>query len=238
MLRDRVVEVIRSWFADEDGGTYAPRVLSNASLDLAVAHGAAYYGVVRRGGGIRIGGGTARSFYVGFQAEYGRQALALRRPSRCQEGDEIAIERHDFDLLMGQPVAFPLASSSVRPKDNPGDLVGADPDSIRELPPLGRRDAGRPQGQGRARAGPPGGEGDGGRHGRALVPVADRRSPMAAPDPASRDRAARPPLEESVAGAEVDAVVIEQSEVDAAVEAIRSAFAAPANADEGGPPDS
>ena len=37
---------------------------------------------------------------------------------------------------MGQPVAFPLASSSVRPDDRPGDLVAADPDSIRELPPL------------------------------------------------------------------------------------------------------
>ena len=37
---------------------------------------------------------------------------------------------------MGQPVAFPLASSSVRPDDRPGDLVRADPDSIRELPPL------------------------------------------------------------------------------------------------------
>jgi hypothetical protein len=38
-----------------------------------------------------------------------------------------------------------------------------------------------------------------------------------------------------VTGNESDAVVIEQSEVDAAIEAIRSAFAAPANADEGGP---
>ena len=37
---------------------------------------------------------------------------------------------------MGQPVVFPLASSSVRPDDKPGDLVRADPDSIRELPPL------------------------------------------------------------------------------------------------------
>ena len=43
-------------------------MLTNASLDLAVAFGAAYYGVVRRGGGIRIGGGTARSYYVGFLA--------------------------------------------------------------------------------------------------------------------------------------------------------------------------
>ena len=43
--------IVTSWFPDEPDGAYAPRVLSNESLDLAVAHGAAYYGVVRRGGG-------------------------------------------------------------------------------------------------------------------------------------------------------------------------------------------
>ena len=44
-------------------------------------------------------------------------------PRDAQEGEEIAIAGHDFDLLMGQPVVFPLASSSVRPDDKPGDLV-------------------------------------------------------------------------------------------------------------------
>ena len=113
-----------------------PRVLTNPSLDLAVARGAAYYGVVRRGGGIRIGGGTARSFYVGFESETADRPWLCVVPRDAQEGEEIAIAGHDFDLLMGQPVAFPLASSSVRPDDRPGDLVRADPDSIRELPPL------------------------------------------------------------------------------------------------------
>ena len=67
IVRDRIVEVIGSWFSDDPGPPFMPRVLTNPSLDLAVAQGAAYYGVVRRGGGIRIGGGTARSFYVGFE---------------------------------------------------------------------------------------------------------------------------------------------------------------------------
>jgi hypothetical protein len=108
------------------------------SLDLAVAQGAAYYGVVRRGGGIRIGGGTARSFYLGFEAALAPadQPWLCVVPRDAQEGDEIAIADRDFDLLMGQPVAFPLASSSVRPHDKPGDFVAAEPDSIRQLPPL------------------------------------------------------------------------------------------------------
>ena len=234
LLRDRVVEVVRTWFADEEGGGYTPRVLSNASLDLAVAHGAAYYGVVRRGGGIRIGGGTARSFYVGFQAETSDKPWLCVVPRDAQEGDEIAIDRHDFDLLMGQAVAFPLASSSVRPKDHPGDLVAADPDSIRELPPLvsvmrvGRK----------AKA--------------ERVPVRlaakvtevgtvelwcqsrtdDRRWKLQIQ---LRGPSGMPSPRGVVVGNEADAVVIEQSEIDAAIEAIRSAFAAPAGTDEGGP---
>src|SRR4029079_10266778 len=76
------------------------------------------------------------SFYVGFQAEDTERPWLCVVPRDAQEGDEIAIDHRDFDLLMGQPVAFPLASSSVRADDRPGDLVAADPDSIRELPPL------------------------------------------------------------------------------------------------------
>src|SRR5262249_28146853 len=44
IIRDRLVEVVTSWFAADAGPSYAPRVLTNVSLDLAVAHGAAYYG--------------------------------------------------------------------------------------------------------------------------------------------------------------------------------------------------
>src|SRR3954469_22301147 len=135
-VRNRIVEVIASWFTDDPGAPYEPRVLTNVSLDLAVAQGAAYYGVVRRGGGIRIGGGTARSFYVGLETQRAAKPWMCVVPRDAQEGDEVAIDGHDFDLLMGQPVVFPLASSSVRPDDKPGSLVSADPDSIRELPPL------------------------------------------------------------------------------------------------------
>jgi hypothetical protein len=135
-VRARIVEVVTSWFADSPGPAFAPRVLANVSLDLAVAQGAAYYAVVRRGGGIRIGGGTARSFYVGIETAGAEKPWLCVVPRDTQEGEEIAIAGHAFDLLMGQPVAFPLASSSVRPDDQPGALVRTDPDSIRELPPL------------------------------------------------------------------------------------------------------
>ncbi|HEY6100074.1 MAG TPA: Hsp70 family protein, partial [Anaeromyxobacter sp.] len=65
-LAGRVVEVVSSWLAAE--GAPPPRVLPAADLDLAVARGAATYGRVRAGHGIRIRGGTARAYYVGVEA--------------------------------------------------------------------------------------------------------------------------------------------------------------------------
>ena len=43
-------------------------MLDGADLDLAVARGAAYYGLVRRGKGVRIRGGTARAYYIGIES--------------------------------------------------------------------------------------------------------------------------------------------------------------------------
>jgi molecular chaperone DnaK (HSP70) len=236
IIRDRIIDVVTSWFGGDPGPTYAPRVLHNTSLDLAVAIGAAYYGVVRRGGGIRIGGGTARSFYVGFQAE----GASAEKPWLCvvprdaHEGDEIAIDHRDFDLLMGQPVAFPLASSSVRPDDRPGDLVATDPDSIRELPPLvSVMRVGRKAKAERVRV----------RLAARVTEVGtvelwcqsrtdDRRWRLQIQ---LRGPAGTPAPTTTVADRESDQVILEQSEIDAAVAAIREAFAAPASDNETGP---
>ena len=235
ILRDRVVDVVRSWFADDPD--YAPRTLSNTSLDLAVAHGAAYYGVVRRGGGIRIGGGTARSYYVGFETETAAHPWLCVVPRDSEEGTEITIDRHEIDLLMGQPVAFPLASSSVRPHDQPGDLVASDPDSILDLPPLvGLMRVGR-----KAKAE------------RVPVRLASRVTEFGTVElwcqARNDDRRWRLQIQLRAAGAtpppngpgfpitsaDADAMVIEQSELDAAIEAIRTAFSNPTANDPDGP---
>jgi hypothetical protein len=240
IVRDRMVDVVTSWFASDPGPAYAPRVLANASLDLAVAYGAAYYGVVRRGGGIRIGGGTARSFYVGFQSDLSDRPWLCVVPRDAQEGDEIAIDHRDFDLLMGQPVAFPLASSSVRPDDRPGDLVAADPDSIRALPPLQSvLRVGRKARAERVRV----------RLAARITEVGtvelwcqsrtdDRRWRLQiqlrgvheAPGGTGAPRASLP-----ITGTTADQVVIEQSELDAAIAAIRTAFAPTPPPEEHGP---
>ncbi len=222
IVRDRLVEVIASWFPDDPGPAYRPRVLTNTSLDLAVAIGAAYYGVVRRGGGIRIGGGTARSYYVGFQSDLKAKPWLCVVPRDAQEGDEIVIEHRDFDLLMGRPVAFPLASSSVRADDKPGDLVAENPDSIRTLPPL----------QSLMRVGRKA------KSERVPVRLAARVTEVGTVELWCQSRTddrrwrlqiqLRGPSGEGprgpVTNLETDRVVIEQSEIDAALEAVRTAF--------------
>src|SRR5262249_16661835 len=55
ILRERVVEVMHRWF-DAPGEPWHPLVLTNPSLDLAVAWGAAHYAWLRHTGGRRIGG--------------------------------------------------------------------------------------------------------------------------------------------------------------------------------------
>ena len=49
---------------------------------IAVAHGAAYYGLVRRGQGVRIGGGSARAYYLGI-GDQGRNASDAVPTASC-----------------------------------------------------------------------------------------------------------------------------------------------------------
>ncbi|HYQ90851.1 MAG TPA: Hsp70 family protein, partial [Candidatus Competibacteraceae bacterium] len=54
LLAGRILEMLNTWLQAE--GVPPARLLEGADLDLAVARGAAYYGYVRRGRGVRIRG--------------------------------------------------------------------------------------------------------------------------------------------------------------------------------------
>ena len=60
-----MIDALRHMF----GGGWEPIVLDNDRLDLAVARGAAYYGMVRRGLGVRIAAGLARTYYIGVEGK-------------------------------------------------------------------------------------------------------------------------------------------------------------------------
>jgi molecular chaperone DnaK (HSP70) len=138
-FRERMVEVLSSW-----SGAGGVRVLAGAHPDLAVAEGAAVYGLARRGSGVRIRGGTARAYYVGVETAAPAvpgmtapvKALCLA-PFGMEEGTEVELPGAEFGLVVGEPAEFRLFGSSVRRDDRPGTVVeGWEQGTLEELPPL------------------------------------------------------------------------------------------------------
>ncbi len=127
-LRQRLLEVLGSWY----GGNAAQTVLAgNSDLDYAVARGAAHYGALQAGGrGVRIRGGTARSYYVGVETA-GLAIPGAPRPLRAvcavpfgmEEGTTANVPGGEIGLVVGEPAHFRFFSSAVRPQDRPGDVL-------------------------------------------------------------------------------------------------------------------
>jgi molecular chaperone DnaK (HSP70) len=120
---------------------YKPRVLVNPDLDQAVAFGAAYYGLVKVGEGVRVGSGSARAYYLGIGGENKENEVVNIRKAIClverglEEGSEISLGNRKFTVLTNQPVCFDLYSSSFRSGDRSGNVIDVD-DSLTTLPPL------------------------------------------------------------------------------------------------------
>ena len=142
-LKARVLEVVNSWLEAEGGKPV--KELGGADLDLSVARGAAYYGWVRQGHGIRIRGGTAHAYYVGVEAsvpavpgfEPPLRALCVA-PFGMEEGTKAEIPPQEFGLVVGEPTRFRFFSSSVRRDDKPGDMVedAAQNSDLEEVAPV------------------------------------------------------------------------------------------------------
>ena len=134
VLRARWLEVLTSWFRQRKDHPWPPLVLENDRLDLAVARGAAYYGVVRRGVGVRIAANLARSYYISVESD--EPAAVCLVPGDAEPGVDIELADTTFDLLVSQPVEFPLYVSSTRLGDRPGAVVTMDREQMTPLPPI------------------------------------------------------------------------------------------------------
>ncbi|MBX3270469.1 MAG: Hsp70 family protein [Sandaracinaceae bacterium] len=142
LLEARVTAQIGAWL-EADGGAPA-RVLEGARLDLAVARGAAYYGYVRRGRGVRIRGGTVRSYYVGVEAAMPAvpgmappiSAICVA-PFGMEEGTRAEPAPQELGLVVGEPVSFRFFGSSVRRDDQVGTFLERwRDDELEELPEI------------------------------------------------------------------------------------------------------
>ena len=125
VLADRLLKVMNSWLINEQAAE--ARLLEGADLDLAVAKGAAYYGVVRKGKGVRIKGGTAASYYVGVESAMPAipgmppevEALCIA-PFGMEEGTSETLPEDEFGLVIGEPVRFRFFASNTRREDTVG----------------------------------------------------------------------------------------------------------------------
>jgi hypothetical protein len=138
VTRERIIETIAGWFHDK-GGQWRPKVLSNEAPESAVAVGAAYYGHVRKSGGLRISGGSARAYYVGVQASApvaeGRVPAVCVLPRGTEEGTTLNLEGREFMALANRPVTFTLYSSTIG-HDALGDVVTLNEEEVHRHAPL------------------------------------------------------------------------------------------------------
>jgi hypothetical protein len=142
-LKERILEVVNNWLT-ADGGKPL-KELAGADLDLAVARGAAYYGWVRHGHGVRIRGGTARSYYVGVESpmpavpgfEPPIKALCVA-PFGMEEGTQADVPPQEFGLVTGEQTRFRFFASSLRRDDQVGQMLddAVHSDELEELAPI------------------------------------------------------------------------------------------------------
>ncbi len=139
-LQEKLAALVNRWVLGEGGGEL--RVLRSASLDLAVALGASYSGLARRGRGIRIRGGTARAYYVGVEAAAPAvpgfappvRAVCLA-PFGMEEGSTVDLPQLEVGAVVGDTASFRFFASSTRREDAAGAVV-EEVDELEELPAI------------------------------------------------------------------------------------------------------
>ena len=142
VLRRRLTQVLDSWLKAE--GSPPITTLEGADLDLAVSRGASRYGLVRRGQGIRIRGGTNRAYYIGV--EVARPAIpGLPPPIKAicvapfgmEEGTAADLPGREFGLVVGHPVEFRFLGSTTRREDPVGETLEDWEEDVEELTSMG-----------------------------------------------------------------------------------------------------
>ena len=137
LVRERILTSLNLWLAKPI------QVLDGEDLMLAVARGAAYFGLARQGKGIRIRGGIPRTYYIGIEDAMPAvpglpapmKALTIV-PFGMEEGSSQTFPTRKFGLHVGEPVEFRIFSSTERRGDQPGELLDPMPRDLKELPAM------------------------------------------------------------------------------------------------------
>ncbi|HEV2863818.1 MAG TPA: Hsp70 family protein [Pyrinomonadaceae bacterium] len=138
VARERLVAAVAGWFPQQ-GKRWRPKVLHNETPETAVAVGAAYYARVRRMGGVRVSGGSARGYYIGVQHGGGvdpsRPTAVCVLPRGTEEGTRLELGGREFTALTNRPVSFTLYSTTTR-QDEQGEVVRFEDEEMHRHAPL------------------------------------------------------------------------------------------------------
>ena len=140
-LRAQVLRALREWNDDAE-----VREMQAVNLDLAVALGGAYYGLARKGRGIRIRAGAPRSYYIGIESAMPAvpgiptpmKALCVV-PFGMEEGTEADIREKEFGLVVGDQAVFHFLASPTRKQDRVSEEVEDWSGDIQEVATLETR---------------------------------------------------------------------------------------------------
>lgn len=128
LMRKRLMEVFSGWQPDQTAPSI--RQIDTGDYDLAVARGAVYYGLARRGRGIRIRSGLGRTYYLGVAASMPAvpgmptpiKALCVA-PFGMEEGTSASVPNQEYVLTVGEPAGFDFLGSTVRHNDEVGVVI-------------------------------------------------------------------------------------------------------------------
>jgi molecular chaperone DnaK (HSP70) len=135
VISQRALALLTSWRSTN------VQMLENTEPDLAVAKGAVAYAKARRGAQLKIGGGSARSFFLVLEQTNGvKQAICLM-PKGTEEDQELHLSDQSFLLTLGQPVQFHLLSTAADHAYTLGEIISVDEQALigqkfTPLPPL------------------------------------------------------------------------------------------------------
>lgn len=122
-LRERLLAQLNQWASAL--GRNPVHELPNADYDFAVSRGAVYYGMARFGKGIRVRGGTSRSYYIGVEdAAPAVPGVPTPMKAVCvvpfgmEEGTEQTLESQQFALVLGEQATFRFFSRSTEKLDD------------------------------------------------------------------------------------------------------------------------
>jgi molecular chaperone DnaK (HSP70) len=123
LIQNQAMQAFSLWSNDESETSLT--LLENHHPDLSVACGAVAYLKARQGAQLKIGGGSARSFYLKVDDSKGSQLVSLL-PKGTEEEETLTLKDRDFKLKLNQPVQFTIVSDNSDQVHKPGTVINYD----------------------------------------------------------------------------------------------------------------